>query len=122
MGDHRIPFLPAGDYKVRFEIASSTTLEYDVRISTNQPRTLDAVMYPEAVSEEVVVTNEYESVSTGAQGSETMELATSRSSRSAARLAPRSVSQRVLQAPVRTATSRSRARSLASVSTPSTVW
>jgi hypothetical protein len=75
-GDYKIPFLPAGDYKVRFEIASFTTLEYDVRISTNQPRTLDAVMYPEAVSEEIVVTGQYESVSTGAQGSETMEQAT----------------------------------------------
>jgi outer membrane receptor protein involved in Fe transport len=75
-GDYKIPFLPAGDYKVRFEIASFTTLEYDVRISTNQPRTLDAVMYPEAVSEEIVVTGQYENVSTGAQGSETMELAT----------------------------------------------
>jgi hypothetical protein len=75
-GDYKIPFLPAGDYKVRFEIASFTTLEYDVRISTNQPRTLDAVMYPEAVSEEIVVTGQYEQVSTGAQGSETIQLQT----------------------------------------------
>ena len=37
-GDYLIKFLPAGDYKVRFEIASFTPLEYDVRISTSQPR------------------------------------------------------------------------------------
>ncbi len=75
-GDYIIKALPAGDYQIRFEIASFATLEYDVRISTNQPRTLDAVMYPEAVQEEIVVTGQYETVSTGSQGSETMEQST----------------------------------------------
>ncbi|MFV2071993.1 MAG: carboxypeptidase regulatory-like domain-containing protein [Thermoanaerobaculales bacterium] len=75
-GDYKIPFLPGGDYKMRFELASFATLEYDVRISTSQPRTLDAIMYPEAMSEEIVVTGQYETVSTGAQGSETMQLST----------------------------------------------
>ena len=75
-GDYKIPFLPAGDYRMRFELASFAILEYDVRISTNQPRTLDAVLYPEAMSEEIVVTGQYETVSTGAQGSETMQLST----------------------------------------------
>ena len=41
-GDYKIPFLPAGDYNVRFDLAEFATLEYDVRISTNQPRTLDS--------------------------------------------------------------------------------
>ena len=72
-GDYKIPFLPAGDYNVRFDLAEFSTLEYNVRISTNQPRTLDAIMYPEAMQEEILVTGSFETVSTGAQGSETME-------------------------------------------------
>jgi outer membrane receptor protein involved in Fe transport len=72
-GDYKIPFLPAGDYKVRFDLAEFATLEYDVRISTNQPRTLDAIMYPEAMQEEIVITGQFENVSTGSQGSSTME-------------------------------------------------
>jgi hypothetical protein len=75
-GDYIIKALPGGDYKIRFEIPAFTTLEYDVRISTSQPRTLDAVMYPEAMQEEIVVTGQYETVSSGTQGSETMEQST----------------------------------------------
>ena len=72
-GDYIFKGLPGGDYHVRFELESFTPLEYDVRISTSQPRTLDAVIYPESVQEEIVVTSSYETVSTGAQGSETFE-------------------------------------------------
>jgi outer membrane receptor protein involved in Fe transport len=75
-GDYKIPFLPAGDYNVRFDLASFATLEYDVKISTNQPRTLDAIMYPEAMQEEIVITGQFENVSTGVQGSQTMEQST----------------------------------------------
>jgi len=75
-GDYKIPFLPAGDYNVRFDLESFATLEYDVKISTSQPRTLDAVMYPEAVQEEIVVTGQFENVSTGTQGSQTIEQST----------------------------------------------
>ena len=72
-GDYIFKALPAGDYKVRFELASFAILEYDVRMSTSQPRVLDAVMYPEAMQEEIVVTSSFENVSTGSQGSSTME-------------------------------------------------
>jgi hypothetical protein len=75
-GDYKIPFLPAGAYNVRFQLASFATLEYDVKISTNQPRTLDAVMYPEAMQEEIVITGQFENVSTGVQGSQTIEQST----------------------------------------------
>ena len=75
-GDYKIPFLPAGDYRVQFSLANFATLEYDVRISTNQPRTLDAVIYPEAVQQEIVVTGQFETVSTGVQGSSTVTLET----------------------------------------------
>jgi outer membrane receptor protein involved in Fe transport len=72
-GDYIFKALPAGNYKVRFELASFATLEYDVRMSTSQPRSLDAVMYPEAMQGEIVVTGSYETVSTGSQGSSTVE-------------------------------------------------
>ena len=75
-GDYKIPFLPAGEYNVRFDLAAFATLEYNVKISTNQPRTLDAIMYPEAMQEEILVTGQFENVSVGSQGSQTMELAT----------------------------------------------
>jgi outer membrane receptor protein involved in Fe transport len=75
-GDYQIKALPAGDYKVRFELASFAVLEHDVKMSTSQPRSLDAVLYPEAVQEEIVVTGSYETVSTGTQGSSTMEQST----------------------------------------------
>ncbi len=75
-GDYIFKALPAGDYKVRFEIQAFTTLEYDVRVTTAQPRRLDAVMYPEAVEEEIIVTGQYETVSTGTQGSETVQQST----------------------------------------------
>jgi len=75
-GDYIFKALPAGDYKVRFGLDKFATLEFDVRMSTSQPRVLDAIMYPEAMSDEVVVTGAFETVSTGAQGSSTMEQAT----------------------------------------------
>jgi outer membrane receptor protein involved in Fe transport len=75
-GDYIIKALPAGEYKIRFELATFAVLEHDVKMSTSQPRTLDAVMYPEAMQEEIVVTGQFENVSTGAQGSATVEQST----------------------------------------------
>ena len=75
-GDYIFKALPAGDYSVRFELGSFAVLENDVRISTTQPRRMDAVMYPEAMQEEIVVTGQFESVSTGSQGSATIEQST----------------------------------------------
>ena len=74
-GDYIFKSLPPGAYKVRFAIAEFSTLEYDVKMSTAQARTLDAIMYPEAMEEEVIVTSSFETVSTGAQGSATVEQA-----------------------------------------------
>jgi hypothetical protein len=75
-GDYIFKGLPAGDYRARFELAEFATLQYDVRMSTSQPRVLDAIMYPEAMSDEVVVTSSFETVSTSAQGSSTMQQST----------------------------------------------
>ena len=72
-GDYIFKSLPPGEYKVRFGFASFTTLEKDVKMSTAQTRTLDAIMYPEAVEQEIIVTSSFETVGTGAQGSATIE-------------------------------------------------
>jgi hypothetical protein len=72
-GDYIFKSLPPGEYKVRFELAKFSTLQYDVKMSTAQSRTLDAIIYPEAVEEEIVVTSSFETVSTGAQASATIE-------------------------------------------------
>jgi hypothetical protein len=72
-GDYILKHLPAGDYQVRFELETFATLEYELKITTAQPKFLDALMYPEAMQEEIVVAGQYEAVSTGAQGSGTVE-------------------------------------------------
>ncbi len=74
-GDYKFAALPAGLYTVTFALESFNTLEYEVRISTSQKRTLDAIIYPEAITEEIIVQGQFENVSTGTQGSETMEQA-----------------------------------------------
>jgi hypothetical protein len=76
MGDYKFVALPAGVYNVTFALESFDTLEYEVRISTSQKRTLDAIIYPEAMTEEIIVQGQLENVSTGTMGSETMEQST----------------------------------------------
>jgi len=75
-GDYVFKALPAGTYMVRFELPSFATLEYEVKMSTAQPRTLDAVLYPEAMQSEIVVTGALETVSTATQGSSTVQQST----------------------------------------------
>jgi hypothetical protein len=75
-GDYILKYLPAGTYTVRFEAGAFATLEYELKITTAQPKFLDAVMYPEAMEGEIVVADQYEAVSTGAQGSSTIEQST----------------------------------------------
>jgi outer membrane receptor protein involved in Fe transport len=75
-GDYVIKFLPAGTYAVRFELEEYADLEYELKITTSQPKFLDAVMYPEAMQGEIVVAGQYEAVSTGARGSSTTEQST----------------------------------------------
>ena len=75
-GDYVFKALPAGTYMVRFELPSFATLEYEVKMSTSQPRTLDAVLYPEAMQSEIVVIGALETVSTATQGSSTVQQTT----------------------------------------------
>jgi hypothetical protein len=72
-GSYIFRFLPAGDYKVSFVLDSFQTLESTVKVSAASAKTIDAVMVPESVSEEIVVTSNYETVSSGSQASSTVE-------------------------------------------------
>jgi outer membrane receptor protein involved in Fe transport len=72
-GDYIFKGLPAGTYVVTFKLAEYSTLQYELKIATSQPKSLDAVMYPEAMQEEIVIAGQYEAVSTGSQGSQTIE-------------------------------------------------
>jgi hypothetical protein len=72
-GDFNFPGLPPGTYKVTFALDSFKTLDYEVKISTAQSRELDVIMYPEAIEEEIVVTGQYETVSSGSTASSTVE-------------------------------------------------
>ena len=77
-----------------FSLDSFRTLEQTVKVSVAQTKTIDAVMYPEAVTEEIVVTSNYETISSTSASSVTMEqklveeLPVGRDIQSAALLAP----------------------------------
>jgi outer membrane receptor for ferrienterochelin and colicin len=72
-GSYIFRFLPAGTYTVSFVLDSFQTLESTVKVSAASSKTIDAVMVPESVSEEIVVTSNYETVSSGSQASSTVE-------------------------------------------------
>jgi hypothetical protein len=72
-GDYLFRFLPAGTYDVTFNLEGFHPLEAEVKISVAQTRTLDAEMHPATVTEEIVVTAAYETITTNSQGSVTFE-------------------------------------------------
>ncbi|MCD4747749.1 MAG: TonB-dependent receptor [Thermoanaerobaculales bacterium] len=72
-GDYMFRFLPPGDYTITFALDGFRTLEIPVRVSVAQSKTIDAAMYLEAMEEEIIVTGDYETVSTGVQSSVTIE-------------------------------------------------
>ena len=55
-GEYIFRFLPSGDYTISFAIDGFHTLEIPVVVSVAQSKTVDAIMYAEAVREEIVVT------------------------------------------------------------------
>jgi outer membrane receptor for ferrienterochelin and colicin len=57
-GDYVVPFLPPGDYKIKFELAGFQQVERTVRISPSQTQTVNATMTLTTVSETVTVTAE----------------------------------------------------------------
>ncbi len=72
-GDYLFRSLPPGDYTVSFTLSGFKTLDIPVKVSAAQSKTVDAVMYPEAMQEEIVVTGSYETISSNTQASTTYD-------------------------------------------------
>ncbi len=72
-GDYIFPFMPAGEYTVKFEISGFQTAEQTIKLSAAQSSQLDMAMSLEGVSEEVMVTGAYETISQTPQASTTYE-------------------------------------------------
>jgi outer membrane receptor protein involved in Fe transport len=71
-GDYNIPILPPGDYQVKFELQGYQPAQRNVKISAAQATQLDLEMNF-SVSEEIVVTGSYETISTSPQVATTYE-------------------------------------------------
>lgn len=72
-GDYNLPLLPPGEYQVSFELEGFLSPQQAVKISAAQNTRVDADMAPSSVSEEIVVTGTYETISTTPQASSTYE-------------------------------------------------
>lgn len=72
-GDYILPFLPPGDYQVKFELDGFLTLERMIKLPAGQGVQLDAEMSSATVSEEIVVTGSLDNISTSPQASVTYE-------------------------------------------------
>ncbi len=66
-GDYIFRFLPAGDYKIKFELMGFSTLDTSVKINSSQTATVDATMPIAKVAEEVTVTGTYDTISSSQQ-------------------------------------------------------
>ena len=72
-GEYNIPFLPPGEYEVSFELEGFANPKQSVKISAAQTSKIDAELANTAVSEEIVVTGTYETISTSSQAATTYE-------------------------------------------------
>jgi outer membrane receptor for ferrienterochelin and colicin len=72
-GDYNVPLLPPGEYNVTFELESFLAPERTLKVSAAQNVRLDAEMAQATVSEEIVVTGTYETISTTPQAATTYE-------------------------------------------------
>jgi hypothetical protein len=72
-GDYNVPLLPPGDYKVTFELEGFQRVERTVKVNAAQNNRSDADLSLSTVSEEIVVTGSYETISTGTDASTTFE-------------------------------------------------
>jgi len=72
-GAYNIPLLPPGEYSVTFELESFLAPERSLKISAAQSLRLDAEMAQATISEEIVVTGTYETISTTPQAATTYE-------------------------------------------------
>ena len=72
-GDYIFPFLPPGEYTIKFELSGFQSSEQPIKISAAQSSQVDMAMALEGVSEEVMVTGAYETISQTPQASTTYE-------------------------------------------------
>jgi carboxypeptidase family protein/TonB-dependent receptor-like protein len=72
-GDYNIPFLPPGEYQVTYVLEGFQEVRKSVKISAAQATALDVTMALASVSEEIVVTGTYETVSSTSADSTTYD-------------------------------------------------
>src|SRR5690349_14612014 len=72
-GDYNLPLLPPGDYQVSYELEGFLTAQHSVKVAGGLQARIDVELAPNSVSEEIVVTGTYETISTGAQDATTYE-------------------------------------------------
>ncbi|HWN42744.1 MAG TPA: carboxypeptidase regulatory-like domain-containing protein, partial [Thermoanaerobaculia bacterium] len=72
-GEYNVPLLPPGDYQVAYELEGFLSPQQAVKISAGQATRIDMAMAQATVSEEIVVTGTYETISTSAQAATTYE-------------------------------------------------
>lgn len=72
-GEYNIPLLPPGEYEVSFELEGFSNPKRSLKISAAQTSRLDADLSNASVSEEIVVTGTYETISTSNEASTTYE-------------------------------------------------
>ncbi len=70
-GDYIFPSLPPGDYTVTFELEGLETSTRTVTLATAQTANLDVAMNVAAISEEIVVTGQLETISQGSEAAVT---------------------------------------------------
>ena len=74
-GAYILPFLPPGDYQIKFELDGFLPLERAVKVPAGQAVQLDAEMSSATVSEEIMVTGSLDNISTTPQAAVTYEKA-----------------------------------------------
>jgi outer membrane receptor protein involved in Fe transport len=72
-GDYNIPSLPPGEYTVSFQLEGFQEAKRSLKVSAAQETKLDTELQVSGVSEEIVVTGTYETISTTPQASTTFE-------------------------------------------------
>ncbi|HEX9669481.1 MAG TPA: TonB-dependent receptor, partial [Thermoanaerobaculia bacterium] len=70
-GSYIVVQLPPGEYSITFEMQGFANAEKTAKLSAAQTTTLDQEMVLEGVTEEIVVTGSYETISAGGQASTT---------------------------------------------------
>lgn len=72
-GDYLFRGLPPGDYTIRFELQGFQTAEKTLKISAAQSAQIDVGMTLDSLSEEIIVTGEFEAISQTAQSATTYQ-------------------------------------------------